>query len=355
MATRLVELKAKLAGPDLFSRAGAWDAAMTELLGSTATQFVSRAGSFVPVAIDTLIPSSIPPFDLYMKRGVRGQYVLFCERSVPLTLESLLRITESGVLSLYVTYEDREEYCRYLQDSLLKNDDLTLAQRYSLTMATTKSVFDTAYTQNDLGAVVEVVHQVADQISRCLLGQSVVMRQLFDLMFHDYSTFTHANNVSIYSVALARATGIGSLSDLTAIASGALLHDIGKRHISPLILNQKGCLTDKQKRIVRRHPQLGYEDFCHEEGLCWGQLMMIYQHHERLDGSGYPVRIDGDEIHPWAKLCAVADVFDALTSARPFRKALSVEDAIRHLRGREGSGFESEIVECLVSLMMSTT
>lgn len=313
-----------------------------------------RSGNFMPVAIDTLLPGSTPPVDLYLKQGLRGQYFLFCERSVELSLESLLRLADNGVHALFVQYDDREEYCRFLHDALLTNDDLTLAQRYNLTMATTKTVFDTAYTQNDVGAVAEVVKQIAEHISSRLLGQAVVMRQLFDLMFHDYSTFTHASNVSIYSVALARATGITNLTDLAAIAAGALLHDIGKRHIPPMVLNQPSSLTDKQKRLVRRHPQLGYEDFCHEAELSWGQLMMIYQHHERLNGSGYPVRVTGDEIHPWARLCAVADVFDALTSARPFRRAMTADDAIRHLRSREGTEFDSEIVECLISLMMST-
>lgn len=325
------------------------------LLADTNTSNAPRTGSYVPVAIDTLLPGTAPPFDLYLKQGARGRFVLFCERSFELSLESMLRLSDNGVQALYVEYEAREEYCRYLQDSLLKNSELTLAQRYTLTMATTKTVFDTAYTQNDVAGVVDVVKQVAEHISTRLLGQATVMRQVFDLMFHDYSTFTHASNVSIYSVALSRAMGVTNLAELSAIASGALLHDIGKRHISPMILNEPHGLTDKQKALVRRHPQLGYEDFCHDSELSWGQLMMIYQHHERLNGTGYPVRINGDEMHPWAKLCAVADVFDALTSARPFRRAFSLDDAIRHLRGREGTEFDSEIVECLISLMKSTT
>jgi HD-GYP domain-containing protein (c-di-GMP phosphodiesterase class II) len=315
----------------------------------------SRVGQFMPVAIGTLIAATRPPFDLYLKHGLRAQHVLFSERSAPLTVEALARLADSGVQALYISYEDRDAYDRYLHDALLENEELTLAQRYRLTIAASKTVFEAAYTQNDLGAVVQVVEQVGGHISQRLLSQDVVMNQLFDLMFHDYSTFTHANNVCIYSVALARATGISNLNELAAIATGALLHDIGKRSIPPLILNQAHHLTDAQKRIVRRHPQLGYEDLCHEERLSWGQLMMVYQHHERLNGSGYPVRIHGDEMHPWAKLCAVADVFDALTSDRPFRRALRVEEALRHLRAREGTEFDSEIVECLIALMMSTT
>jgi HD-GYP domain-containing protein (c-di-GMP phosphodiesterase class II) len=79
--------------------------------------------------------------------------------------------------------------------------------------------------------------------------------------------------------------------------------------------------------------------------------MMVYQHHERLDGKGYPVQIGGDEIHPWAKLCAVADVFDAITSARPYRKPMSLEDALDFFERRAGVAFDKEFVKCLSSLM----
>ena len=79
--------------------------------------------------------------------------------------------------------------------------------------------------------------------------------------------------------------------------------------------------------------------------------MMAYQHHERLDASGYPVGLVGDEIHPWAKICAVADVFDALTGSRPYRTAFSADAALTHLQSRAGTLFDKEVVACLATLM----
>ena len=77
--------------------------------------------------------------------------------------------------------------------------------------------------------------------------------------------------------------------------------------------------------------------------------MMVYQHHERIDGSGYPVSIVKDEIHPWAQLLSVVDVFDALTSKRPYRKKMRMEDALAYLEHRADTHFDSEIVRCWVS------
>ena len=91
---------------------------------------------------------------------------------------------------------------------------------------------------------------------------------------------------------------------------------------------------------------------CNERGrrgdLTWDQLMLIYQHHERLNGSGYPVGLCGDEVHEWARICAVADVFDAMTSDRPYRKPDSVEEACG-LFVRFSEEYDKEMVECWIA------
>ena len=82
--------------------------------------------------------------------------------------------------------------------------------------------------------------------------------------------------------------------------------------------------------------------------------MMVYQHHERLDGNGYPVGITGDEIHPWGKLCAVVDIYEAVTSQRPYRTPMTRQQAIDLLRRESGKALEMEVVECWISIIQST-
>ena len=157
---------------------------------------------------------------------------------------------------------------------------------------------------------------------------SANLREMFDLMLHDYSTFTHSANVATYCVGLAQELGISDRTDLARLVAGALLHDIGKRKIPRRVLNTP-------QRFIRRPTARRFSGTRKSDSrncratadLTWSQLMMVYQHHERLDGRGYPVGIVDDEIDPWAKICAVADVFDALTCDRPYRKAMSVPGA----------------------------
>jgi HD-GYP domain-containing protein (c-di-GMP phosphodiesterase class II) len=310
----------------------------------------TRAGEYVPVALASLIPHAALPFELYLKQGIRGTYLLFCSRFTPLTANALTKLGDAGIEALYVPYDDCENYRRHLSQALLENDNLSLSQRYHLSVAISKSLFDAALRNNDLNVVVDVATQVAEHIVERVFSQTVVMQRLFELMFHDYSTYTHANNVAIYCVAMAKALGIASKNELSQIAAGALLHDLGKRHIPQLVLNQSQGLTAKQKSLIRRHPQLGFEELCHRPEVSWGELMMVYQHHERLNGTGYPARIDGREIHPWAQLCAVADVFDALTSERPGRHAWRPDEALRYLSDAQATHYDSEIVQCMIAL-----
>ena len=171
------------------------------------------------------------------------------------------------------------------------------------------------------------------------------------MLQHDYYTYTHVTNVCTYALILAKGLGMSSFQELRAIAVGALLHDLGKRLIPTAILNKPARLTENEMRVVQQHPTTGFRDLSARTDLTLAQLMMVYQHHERLDGSGYPVRIVGDEIHPWARLCAVVDVFDAFTCCRPYRHATPAQEVIKFLVEHAGKAFDEEMVRCWISLL----
>ncbi len=172
-------------------------------------------------------------------------------------------------------------------------------------------------------------------------------------MTHDYTTFSHATNVAANSVLLARSSGINAQQDLLSIAQGALLHDLGKRFVHKRTLQKHGPLSTAERAAIRQHPARGFETLC----LCpdgivsWDHLMMVYQHHERWDGSGYPVGLVGTEIHPWARICAIADVFDALTHDRAYHGARDYDKVLAYLDRQAGREFDQELVRCLTSIV----
>ena len=164
----------------------------------------------------------------------------------------------------------------------------------------------------------------------------------------DRETEGHSMRVSRLACLLGEKIGLGS-HQLKALERGALLHDIGKIGISDTILHKPGKLTDDEWRIMRIHPDIGARIV---EGIPFLQetLPVIRYHHERWDGSGYPVGLKEDDIPVQARIFAVADVFDALTSSRTYRKKSSPDEAVQYLKEQSGSLFDPTIVEAFADL-----
>ena len=164
----------------------------------------------------------------------------------------------------------------------------------------------------------------------------------------DQETEGHSTRVSRLTYLLGEEIGLNG-HQLKALERGALLHDIGKIGISDGVLHKPGKLTDEEWKIMRIHPAIGARIV---EGIPFLQdtLPIIRYHHERWDGSGYPVGLKGHEIPIQARIFAVADVFDALTSRRTYRNKSSAEEAVQYIKEQAGILFDPLIVETLTRI-----
>jgi HD-GYP domain-containing protein (c-di-GMP phosphodiesterase class II) len=206
----------------------------------------------------------------------------------------------------------------------------------------------------DCGPYVAVAEKLGRELASLFTGSQVVPRDLFRLARHDFNTFTHVTNVAVYAVLLADRLGLCSDGDLEQIAKAAILHDLGKRLIPARILTKPGKLDPEERAIIETHPQRGYEELCSRPDMSFEQLMIVYQHHERMDGSGYPVGLHGDEIHPWARMLAIVDVFDARTGTRPYRRPATAQNAMDYICKRAGTLFDPEMAACWKSIMVKS-
>ena len=162
----------------------------------------------------------------------------------------------------------------------------------------------------------------------------------------DPYTHGHTERVAEYAVGIARAMGF-SPEEIQAIQFGAILHDIGKVHTEDHILHKAGELTDEEWRMVKAHPIRG-ADMVRGIWFLEKAIDLVRHHHERVDGKGYPDGLKGEEISIGARIVNVADSFDAMTTDRPYRSGLAVEDAIRQMQEKAGTQFAPEVVEVLV-------
>ena len=165
----------------------------------------------------------------------------------------------------------------------------------------------------------------------------------------DRYTKGHSERVKFLSLELARRVGI-DVREIEVLEHAAILHDIGKIGIDSMVLNKAGKLSNTEFSLVRAHPIIG-DEILGPIGTLEGVRTTILQHHERYDGGGYPYGIAGDEISLKARILAVVDVFDAMLTDRPYRKALDMTRALDELRRGAGSQFDPFIVNAFLEMI----
>lgn len=184
----------------------------------------------------------------------------------------------------------------------------------------------------------------AERLKRALLG--TIQAVALTVEKRDPYTAGHQQRVARLAVAIARELGWPP-DKIEGVRLGAMIHDIGKIYVPAEILNRPGKLTELEFSIIKTHAEVGHEILEGVE-LPWPVAEIIWQHHERLDGSGYPRGLKGDGIMPEARLLAVADVMEAMTAHRPYRVALGLEAGLEEITGHRGTLFDAEIVDACV-------
>jgi HD-GYP domain-containing protein (c-di-GMP phosphodiesterase class II) len=165
----------------------------------------------------------------------------------------------------------------------------------------------------------------------------------------DPYTRGHSERVGAWSRRLAARLGVGA-DDAERIGQAGLLHDIGKIGVPESVLGKRGALADEEWEVMRRHPLLGAQIVAPFEMLA-GVDILIRHHHERVDGSGYPDGLRGDAVPLGCRIIAVADVYDALTSDRPYRSACSHDDAMAVLFEEAGRVLEARVVSAFADVV----
>jgi len=165
----------------------------------------------------------------------------------------------------------------------------------------------------------------------------------------DSYTYGHSRKVSEYAIAIAETMKLPA-EKIHSIRSAGLLHDIGKIGVPDSILNKNSSLSSDENELIKTHPKMGEEILKHVIDLT-SCIPGILHHHERFDGAGYPAGLTGEKIPIEARILSVADAYDAMVSPRPYRKQLSLQEAIDELKRCSGTQFDPEIVDAFVKVI----
>jgi putative two-component system response regulator len=191
--------------------------------------------------------------------------------------------------------------------------------------------------------VAERTNELLESYDETLLGWAKTLE------LRERETAGHSHRVVKLTLSIANEIGV-SAEQQVHIYRGALLHDIGKMGVPDSILLKPGALTPEEWVIMRQHPIYAYE-LLRQIKFLGAALNIPYSHHEKWDGTGYPRGLSGEQIPFEARIFALADVWDALTSDRPYRDALSREDVIQYIRKNSGSHFDPNLAERFIKMM----
>lgn len=264
----------------------------------------------------------------------RGDHELMLAEGITLNaryISSIVRLRYLGV---------------YIDDDLSKDIDVVNIISDELrreTMAGIAKIFVTAEQGGKACVKLDVNKQVGDIVDE-LLSNRNMMVNMMDLRSFDSYTYSHSIDVAVLSIIIGISMNYRK-DDLIKLGIGALLHDIGKVFIGKDILNKEGPLTPGEFDIVKKHPQMGYDYVAEKYLVPISSRVTIADHHEKYDGSGYPHGKKKSEISFFGRITAVADVYDALISERPYRKALSPSSAMEYIMAGSGTLFDPDVIQ----------
>lgn len=200
----------------------------------------------------------------------------------------------------------------------------------------------------------ELIHTTSQpimELAECIIADEEVSDSLLRITSHDYYTYTHCVNVGVKSLLIAR--HVLDTSDeklMKELGVGFFLHDIGKSQVDPGILNKPGKLTDEEFTIMRNHPERGAHLLKHANSLDELRKITVLQHHEKIDGSGYPFGLKGKEFHQFGQICALADIYDALTAERSYKKGMTVFEALKLMKEQMAHQFDATLFNSFIHL-----
>lgn len=193
----------------------------------------------------------------------------------------------------------------------------------------------------------QTIYELADMVLR----EDATAENLLKMTSHDFYTYTHSVNVGVVAILLSKVLYKNSdAHNLQELAAGFFLHDIGKVNVDIDILNKRGKLSNFEMQHIRTHPYQGYKILKEANSLSPECEAIVLQHHEASNGSGYPKKLTCDEIHPYAKICTIADVFDALTSERPYKKPMKPFEALRLMKLEMFEQFDKQLFSKFVTI-----
>ncbi len=302
---------------------------------------------YLPIDSSSLRTDTVVGCDIYLlvKTTAEVRFVLYCKGDAIFEESKKEILVAKKIKSLFVKKEDQQKYFDYLEntfrDIVLLDTEIPLDEKtkivHSAATNLVKDLFSDPRASN-----IQRTKTFAYNMVVYILKEGNAAESLLKIAVHGYHTYTHSVNVAAVGTLFAKNIGLGE-NDLKQLCSGILLHDLGKTKISTDILNKKGKLTKEEFQIIKTHPVLGAAILKETGRDLKDECIITLQHHENFDGTGYPYGLKKDEIHPSGKIARIIDVYDALTTNRPYAEAVRPFNALKEMKEKMLNCFDKEM------------
>ncbi len=302
------------------------------------------------VHVNTLKLASVLPFRLFTM--IEDEHLLYRRENLPFTQTQRDALVENGIEVLYVDPSEVDRYWGYLREGIgnLLDPTQNLEDRSNVFYESSSEV-----TRQILSGP---INDASLSTARALVSESVkfqhegkdALHALMVDMKTQPNVYHHSLNVCQYGLALAREIGFDQ-QELEAFGFGLLFQDVGMLQIPDHIVFKDGPLSFEEWNTLKRHPSLSLEALDAVEGTSDLSRTVVFSHHERLDGSGYPQGLRGDEIPLLVRVAAIADVFTSLTTTRPFRSANTTFEALRIMSQDMASQLDMSVLQAFIRVL----
>ena len=308
---------------------------------------------YIPIQVSSLRLDTVTDFDLYLQASPGEPAVLYAERTIPFTEESRKRLEENRILNLFISSQQLPEYRSYIEknmQNILTDVSVRIEDKSQLLHLTAQSVVQDVLSATDLKEGIDRGHELIVHTVDFLFGQRDSLRHLVECASTQYEIYSHSINVCVMGLALAQRMGY-TAQDLIQFGHGAMFRDIGLMKIDDSIVNNPGRLTLTEYEKIQQHT-IYSEEILKEMGVDSEiALDVARHHHEKLNGTGYPDKLKGTEVSTLVRICNVIDIFDALTTNRIHKKALSTYEALILMNKDMREEIDLDILKSFITML----
>lgn len=287
-----------------------------------------------------------------MVNGV-PRYILFTHGDEQFSNERKEELVRKNIRKLFIAKKDLKKYFKYQENNLkyiIEDKNRNSEEKSEIVYDVAKSLAMDIMNDPRSGEQLDRATKWVDNTVSYILNDENTFSSLFQVTSHDYYTYTHCINLSVIGLLFGKSLSLNPY-ELNCLGKGLLLHDIGKTEIPLEIINKPGKLTKEEFEIVKSHPEAGIRLLKCKEGIDESSLKIVIQHHENYDGTGYPYKLEGKDIHLFGRISRVIDVYDAITTKRTYAIAVRPFAALREMKDSMQNCFDIEIFKGFINFL----